>query len=96
MEMTWQQWKAMKKELRRRFSPTGWTLLVYYVIMNVAVIAWMVAEMILSMIRIFPTGSSDDLEQIAMGAAESGWGYFLAIAIGVLILLLWKKPAFFR
>jgi len=96
MEMTWQQWKAMKKELRRRFSPTGWTLLVYYVIMNVAVIAWMVAEMILSMIRIFPTGSPDDLEQIAMGAAESGWGYFLAIAIGLLILLLWKKPAFFR
>jgi len=28
--------------------------------------------------------------------SESGWGYFLAAGVGLLILLLWKKPCFFR
>lgn len=96
MEMTWEQWKAMKKDLRRRFSPTGWSLLVYYLIMNGAVILWTVVEMIISLLRHFPAAGPDELEEIAMAAAESGWGYFLATGIGLLILLLWKKPAFFR
>ena len=96
MEMTWQQWKAMKKDLRRRFSGTGWTLLIYYLILNVAVVLWMFAEMTWKMIGQFSSGMPENTEQLVMEAAESGWGYVLAIAVGMLILLLWKKPRFFR
>lgn len=28
-------------------------------------------------------------------ASDSGWGYLLAVAMGVAILLLWKKPSYF-
>lgn len=94
MEMTWDQWKAMKRDLRRRFSGTGWTLLIYYIILNAAVFFWIFAETIVKMLQ--SIGNPADLEQIILGASESGWGYILAIAIGLLIVLLWKKPRYFK
>lgn len=96
MEMTWEQWKAMKKDLRRRFSGTGWTLLIYYIILNVSVLLWVFFETIWNMLKVMPFGEPGELEQIASTASESGWGYVLAILIGLLILLLWKKPRYFR
>lgn len=96
MEMTWEQWKAMKKELRHRLSPTGWTLLVYYIIMNAAVFLWVFIDLIFAVLTRFPMSGPQDLERLAMNASESGWGYFLASGVGMLILLLWKKPAFFK
>lgn len=96
MEMTWEQWKAMKKDLRRRFSGTGWTLLIYYIILNASVLLWVFFETIWNMLTVMPFGEAGDLEQIASAASESGWGYFLAAAFGLLILLLWKKPRYFR
>ena len=94
MEMTWEQWKAMKKELRRYFSGAGWTLVIYYIILNAAVFFWIFAETIVRMLQ--SMGNPADLMQIALAASESGWGYILAIAIGSLILLLWKKPRYFK
>ena len=96
MEMTWEQWKAMKKDLRRRFSGTGWTLLIYYIILNASVLLWIFFETIWNMLKVMPFGEPGDLERIASTASESGWGYVLAILIGLLILLLWKKPRYFR
>lgn len=96
MEMTWEQWKVMKKDLRRRFSGTGWTLLIYYIILNASVLLWVFFESIWNMLQTMLYGESGNLEQIAATASESGWGYFLAAAIGLLILLLWKKPRYFR
>ena len=95
MEMTWEEWKAMKKDLCRRFSGTGWTLLGYFLILNGAVILWMFLE-----------SFGATLQQLLMGepgqavpqvqASESGWGYFLAAGVGLVILLLWKKPRYFK
>ena len=96
MEMTWEQWKAMKKDLRRRFSGTGWTLLIYYIILNASVLLWVFLETVWNMLQAMPFGKPGDLEQAAAAASESGWGYFLAGAIGLLILLLWKKPRYFK
>ena len=96
MELTWEEWKAMKKGLRRRMGVTGWTLLVYYIILNVAVFAWVFAETLLRSMKFMLTGDFLAMEQAAYQAAESGWGYFLAAAIGFLILLLWKKPRFWK
>ena len=96
MEMTWEEWKAMKKQLRRRLGSTGWTLLIYYVIINVAVFLWVFAEMMIKSVQYIVSGDLAAMEQAATEASESGWGYFLAVFIGLLILLLWKKPGFFR
>lgn len=96
MELTWEQWKAMRKNLRRYLGATGWILLVYYLIINVAVIAWTLIEMLFSAAGNIFNGNPAALEQAAVQAAESGWGYFAAIAVGLVILLLWKKPRYFR
>ena len=93
MEMTWEQWKAMKKDLRRRFSGTGWTLLIYYIILNASVLLWVFGETVWNMLKTMLYGESGDLEQIAAIASESGWGYFLAAAVGLLILLCGRSPA---
>lgn len=96
MELSWEEWKAMKKTLRRKLGATGWTLLVYYAIMNVAVFAWVFAETLISSLKYALKGDFYAMEQAAYSAAESGWGYFLAAAVGFLILLLWKKPRFWK
>lgn len=96
MELTYEQYRLMKKDLRRRFSVVGWILLLYYGIMNVSVMFSMYAEMILSMISALSSGNMDTFMNVAGSAAESAWGYFLAAAIGLLILLIWKKPAFWK
>ena len=96
MELTFEQWKTMKRNLRRYLGATGWILLIYYLIMNVAVIGWAVVEVLVSMAGNIVQGDLNALEQAALQAAESGWGYFLAAAVGLLILLLWKKPRYFR
>ncbi len=96
MEMTWEEWKAMKKDLRRRFSGTGWVLLIYYIILNAAVILWMFLETVFGMMQQMSLGRLDGPELLNMDASESGWGYFLAAGVGLLILLLWKKPRYFK
>lgn len=96
MELTYEQWRQIKKDLRGRFSTVGWILLIYYAIMNVSVSFCALVEMFIKMMLQLPSGNLDDLLDIAMESASSAWGYFLAAAIGILILLLWKKPRFWR
>lgn len=96
MEMTWEQWKELKKSLRRKFSTVGWILVLYYIIMNVAVTVCAFLEMIIQMMMSLSTGNLDNFFDIAMRAQNSAWGYFLAAAVGLLILLIWKKPFFWK
>ena len=96
MEMTFEQWKAAKKDMRRRLSVPGWALLIYYAIMNVAVMGWVILEAIFRLIQNLAAHSYRDIESAIMASSESAWGYFLAAAVGLLVLLLWKKPRFFK
>lgn len=96
MELSWEEWKAMKKGLRRKLGVTGWTLLVYYVIVNAAVFAWVFMETLIGSLKHILSGDFLALEQAANSAAESAWGYFLVAAVGLLILFLWKKPRFWK
>ena len=96
MELTYEQWKIARKDIKRRMSTTGWALLIYYGIMNVAVIGWMVAETVISLLQGAISGDFDAIERSVMQSAESGWGYFLAAVVGFLILLIWKKPRYLR
>lgn len=83
------------KELRHAYSVQGWALLIYYGIMNVAVMIFMFVEIFAQAFSAGASGQELDVEQMTESmVSTSGWGYFLAIAVGLLILLLWKKPKF--
>ena len=96
MELTYEQWKVARKDVKRRLSRTGWTVLIYYLIVNVAVIGWIVAESLVRLIAGFVAGEFISIGRIVAESAESGWGYCLATAVGLLILLIWKKPRYFK
>ena len=96
MEMTWEAWKEVRKEIKRRLSTSGWVLLIYYAIMNVAVIGWMVVETVFSLMQGAVSGDFAAIERAVLESAESAWGYFLAAAVGFVILLIWKKPRYLK
>ncbi len=80
--------------MRRQFSNLGWTLLAYYGIMNAAVMAVLVLQGVILTVQSVISGTAPDIEATMEALLTNGWGYFLAIGIGFLILLLWKKPEF--
>ena len=87
---------AMKKAMRRRLGSTGWTILLYYVLLNVCVILSVAVEAVIRMLAVLPTMDWDAMAAAGMEAAASAWGYFLATAIGLVILFAWKKGKFWR
>lgn len=96
MEMTYEQYCLIKKDLRHRFSVIGWILLAYYGIMNASVFVVSFFQSLIVMITSFASGNPKDMETAMAASLESAWGYFLAAAIGMIILLIWKKPRFWK
>lgn len=102
--------EEMSKSLRRQANIQGGVLLVYHVIMNAAVFVVMLAAAILAIFTTVlakgfdmfasdsPLENTDAMMEMLPQIMEnaSGWGYLLAVAIGMLILLLWKKPRYIR
>lgn len=85
--------KEVCRRLRHTFSTSGWVLLLYYGIMNVAVMAVSFLITFINMMGM-STGSEEDINSALYAAAESGWGYIVTIAVGFLLLVLWKKKDF--
>ena len=96
MELTYEQWKQARKEVKRRMSVSGWSVLIYNLIVTVCTIGIMTVEVISKLTKGLISGDFVSIEKAVYQSAESAWGYILAGAIGLLILLLWKKPRFFR
>lgn len=94
MELTYEQWQ--RKQLRRSFSTVGWVLVIYYLIMNAAVILTAIVETIVRMMGKIAAGNTRDIMAAAEEATSSGWGYFLAAAVGLIVLLCWKKKRFWK
>lgn len=82
--------KQMKKALRRYMGISGWALLIYYGLMNVAVILSVIIDLVLQ----WMAGSPDLTEELADSLLGNAWGYIAASVIGLLIMLLWKKRKF--
>lgn len=81
--------------LRKAYSTQGWAMLIYYGILNAAVMLIMILDGIIIGFTMGMTGQPMDEEMLMERlTANSGWGYFIAMAVGLLILLLWKKPCF--
>lgn len=86
--------KLVKKQLRREFGKSGIALLVYYILMNVAVIAVCTIEVVM---KVFFLGNGTEEEMYAAlsdSLMNNGWGYLVAILIGWLLALAWKKTDF--
>ncbi len=91
--------KQICAQLRPRFGTVGLALLVYYGIMNVAVILVCVmhaAILILPLIITDPKAllSGIVMESVLDRVLSNGWGYLLTTLIGAVLLLLWKKKQF--
>lgn len=85
-----------RKQLRKAMSPAGWSMALYYLLINVCVFVTVLVEIIAGLLRNPSLGGLNMLEGIIENAASSAWGYFLAAGVGIIILLLWKKPKFWR
>lgn len=79
------------KMMRRQCSIQGWTLLIYLGIMNVAVIIMTIGAAVFVALQ-----GSDGAQAEQTINAISGWGYFLAIGIGLGILWLWKPKVYWK
>ena len=89
--------KLIRKFLRRQFSPLSWSLVAYYLIMNIMVILTMAAESARLALSHFLGGNFDmDPETLMEQVSGNAWGYQAAVAVGLVILLAWKGWDFFR
>lgn len=82
--------KQVRRWLRRRFTAVGWSLVIYYGMMNILVMTAMYADMARG---IFQGGSIFGLDESDL--LNNGWGYITAVAAGLVILYGWKGPDFF-
>jgi len=88
--------KTWVKHARYHLNQLGTILLIYYAIMNVTVTVFLLVDMISFLVSQWPVDPMALMDAIMDSATSNGWGYLLAMAIGTGILLLWKKPAFFK
>ena len=93
-----QQEKRYAKQMRRTFSVVGWTLVIYYTIMNAAVAVVMMVDMFRKLLPVLienPNAAIDE-EALLEIAANNGWGYIMAVVIGLFVLLVWKGKDYWK
>ena len=92
--------KALVKEARRGMNRVGVTMLIYYALMNVVSIIVLVADLIVYMAQTasqgMPLTMDDMLDYVMDGAANNGWMYIVSIAVGLVVVLLWKGRGYWR
>ena len=82
--------------LRREANIQGGALLIWMAILNGCVFAVMLAAALVQGLRGAMTGAPDMDAMLDGAMAASGWGYLLAVTLGLGALLLWKKPGYIR
>ena len=87
--------KQINRWLRRRFSPIGWLLLLYYVLMILTTSLTTVSEVAKQYLWAFAAGDfrGDINWDVVYGNA---WGYIAAIAVGFVILSAWKGSGYWK
>lgn len=86
--------KMIKKGLRREYGKSGAALLIYYALMNVAVLLVCVLDTLTKAV-IMGNGTEDEIYNALYDSLSgNAWGYIVAILIGWLLMLVWKKPNF--
>lgn len=87
----------MEKALRKECNTQGIVLFVYKMIMSTAVTVAMLVGILGHLLSNMGASIDDLLVYLPDIVMEvSGWGYLLAIAVGLAVLFLWKKPTYIR
>ena len=85
--------KQINKWLRKRFSPMGWTLVGYYVLMNILVSVAALKDVAAGYLNAFMNGSDQYVPDTA-ALAGNAWGYIVSAAVALVILYAWKGSQF--
>ena len=85
--------KQINKWLRKRFSPVGWTLVGYYVLMNILVSVAMLRDVIAGYLNAFIEGNDQYVPDVS-ALTGNAWGYIAAVAVALVILYAWKGREF--
>lgn len=85
--------RQINKWLRRQYSPLGWSLLGYYGILNVLVLASTMALTGQQWLMAMWTGDWERWMDPSLAAGD-GWGYLWSIVVGALVLYAWKGSDF--
>ena len=92
------------KQTRRKLTGTGAVLLIYYMIMTECVALVMGVDALIYTLKHLAMNPNMDYQStfdIIMRyvmdiVTSNAWGYILAILVGTGIILLWKKPRYFK
>lgn len=87
--------KQINKHLRRQFSPIGWSLAGYHVLINVLVMVGMIGEVARQMLAAPDLNQYRDQMDLDAIAANA-WGYVAAVMVSLVILYAMKGPGFRR
>ena len=93
-----------RKQARRQMTGVGATMLIYYMIMTELVTLVLMIDTAIFAIKYaleyhphdFDAIFQPIMEYLQTTALNNAWGYILAIVVGTGILLLWKKPRYFK
>ena len=89
--------KLQVKKVRSRTNQVSATMLIYYLIMTITSVVALLLDAAFYAIGAYMNGAGDMMDVIAHiseSAMSNGWGYLVAIAIGCLIMYLWKGKDF--
>jgi membrane protease YdiL (CAAX protease family) len=87
--------KQINRWLRRRFSPIGWLLLLYYGLMTLLTTITVFSELAKQYIWAFAAGDfSTAVNWDAVNA--NAWGYIASMAVGLAVLDAWKGSSFWK
>ncbi|MGM9550453.1 MAG: lysostaphin resistance A-like protein [Faecousia sp.] len=87
--------KQINKWLRRRFSPIGWALVGYFVLLNVMVATAMAGDVMIGYLRAFAAGNFQYIPDTNALSANA-WGYIAAIPAALIVLYAWKGGEFWK
>ena len=87
-------------QARRRMNLVGFSTLIYYAMMNFFVTLVMIVDAVVfavkRVIQAQPLDFDIVMEYLLDSVTSNGWGYILCVLVGALILLLWKRKAFWK
>ena len=92
------------KQARRKMTGVGATMLIYYMIMTELVTLVLLIDTLIFGVKFALENHPHDFSEIFFPvmdymqttALNNAWGYILAILVGTGILLIWKKPRYFK
>lgn len=88
--------KQINKWLRRQFSPVGWVLIGYYLLVNILSMLAMLWEALRQMLGVIGHGRNWFQKMDMDAIVSNAWGYIAAIAVLFLVLYAWKGPGYWR